>query len=370
MEPAMSQEFYPVREPPLTRRRFLHVALAASLAPVSTATLNGGHDQLPGVRGFIERYAVTPADPWALVHAIRGVGQSCRLNGESAVSYVLRTCVRVQEVNARRYLYIPATIEVHSNMFLKTFLEAGVPLSERFACGGRVVQLHDLGEGAKALFRFDPSTVDRDDLAWSLIAFAELGAQAWDNAYGERIALPAVAGFGWQVLEEATRELQPYMAARQPLPQKLPIHRMTCGGTHLCYSLLVAAKHGYLPAAGEEGLQELVRMLLYRLEADPALIERYYRDIPVAPGVELFRAGAKLKVLGHLLECLGYAQVQGLWQPGTTERTRLAQAAQELRSLLAYVMTLDLAAIRRRHAQVVQQVIGDTCHAFRGLSLV
>jgi hypothetical protein len=113
--------------------------------------------------------------------------------------------------------------------------------------GGR---LQDLGEGAKALFRFDPRTVDRDDLAWSLIAFAELRAPAWENAYGERIELQAVVRFGLQALQAATQGLKPYAAAGLPLPKKLPIHRFTCGGTHLCYSLVVVAKHGFLQAAG------------------------------------------------------------------------------------------------------------------------
>jgi hypothetical protein len=322
------------------------------------------------VRRFIERYALSPADPWALVHAIRGLGPGYRLNGESLAAYVLRTCVRAQEVRQRRYLYIPATIEVHTNMFLKTFLEAGVPAAEPFACDGRVYHLQDLGAGAQALFRFDPRTFDRNDLAWSLIAFAELRAPTWENAYGERIELRAVGRVGLQALQEATHELKPYAAAGLPLPQKLPIHRFTCGGTHLCYSVLVAAKHGYLPAAGGAVLQEQLRLLLYRLQADPDLIDRYYREIPTSPVVELFRAGAKLKVLGHALECLGYAQTHGLWQPSAPEQTQLAQAVQEVRGLLASIVTRDLAAMRPRQAQLVQQVVGDACHAFRGLSLV
>ena len=322
------------------------------------------------MRQFIEQYAVTSDDPWALVHAIRGVGRGCRLNGESAAVYVLRTCVRAQEVNNRRYLYIPANIEVHSNMFLKTFLEAGVPSAERFSCDGRVCQLKDLGDGARALFRFDPRTFDRNDLAWSLIAFAELQAHDWKNAYGQRIQLAEVVSFGLQVIQEATQELKPYVAANLPLPKKMPIHSFTCGGTHLCYGLLVAAKHGCLQAAGMDIMQDQLQMLLYRLQADPDLIDRYYREIPPAPGVDLFRAGAKLKILGHALECLGYAQTHGLLQPSPTERKQIEQATQEVQGLLSYVMTLDLAAIRRRHAQLVQQVIGDTCHAYRGLSLV
>jgi hypothetical protein len=215
--------------------------------------------------------------------------------------------VRAQEVNKRRYLYIPTNIEVHSNMFLKTFLEAGVPPSEMFSRDGRAFQLKDLGEGAKALFRFDPRTFDRDDLAWSLIAFAELQAQEWENVYGERIQLKELAAFGAQVLQEATQGLKPYATAELPLLKKLPIHSFTCGGTHLCYRLLVAARRGVLRAAGGDIVQDQLQMLIYRLQADPELIDRYYRGISSTPGVDLFRVGAKLKVLGHALEWLGYA---------------------------------------------------------------
>jgi hypothetical protein len=366
----MIEGFYSVCEPHLTRRRFLKFTMVAGMVPALTSELYAARDTDQGVRRFIERYAVGPNDPWALVHAIRGIGRGCSLNGESAAGYVLRTCVRAQEVNKRQYLYIPTNIEVHSNMFLKTFLEAGVPPSEMFSCDGRVFQLKDLGDGAKALFRFDPSTFDRNDLAWSLIAFAELQAHDWENAYGERIQLKEVASFGAQVLQEATQGLKPYATAGLPLPKKLPIHSFTCGGTHLCYSILVAARHGVLRAAGGDIVQDQLQMLIYRLQADPELIDRYYREISSAPGVDLFRAGAKLKVLGHALECLGYAQAHGLWQPSPLERKQIEQAAQEVRGLLSYILTLDLAAIRPRHAQLVQQVVGDTCHAFRGLSLV
>jgi hypothetical protein len=366
----MLQGFYAVCEPQLTRRTFLTLALGVGMAPALTPAVDAARDLDQGVRQFIEQYAVTSDDPWALVHAIRGVGRGCRINGENAAAYVLRTCVRTQEVHQRRYLYIPANIEVHANMFLKTFLEAGVPASETFACDGRVCHLQDLSDGAKALFRFDPNVFDRNNLAWSLIAFAELEAHTWENAYDERIQLQEVVRFGLQALAEATQGLKPYHAAGLPLPKKMPIHSFTCGGTHLCYSLLVAAKHGFLQAAGGDILQEQLQMLVYRLQADPDLIDRYFRAIPAAPDADLFRAGAKLKILGHALECLGYAQAHGLWQPSALARRQIEQAVQAVRGLLSYVLTLDLAAIRRRQAQLGQQVVGDTCHAFRGLSLV
>jgi hypothetical protein len=201
--------------------------------------------------------------------------------------------------------------------------------------------------------------------------YAARDTEAGVRRFIERYAVgPEVAAFGVQVLQEATQGLTPYATAGLPLTKKLPIHHFTCGGTHLCYSVLVAARHGLLRAAGGDIVQDQLRMLIYRLQADPELIDRYYRESSSAPGVDLFRAGAKLKVLGHALECLGYAQAHGLLQPSPPERTQIEQAAQEVRGLLSYVLTLDLAAIRRRHTQLAQQVVGDTCHAFRGLHLL
>ena len=114
----MIEGFYAVCEPHLTRRRFLKFAMIAGMVPALTSEVYAVRDADQGVRRFIERYAISPNGPWALVHAIRGVGRGCSINGESAAGYVLRTCVRAQEVNKRRYLYIPTNIEVHSNMFL------------------------------------------------------------------------------------------------------------------------------------------------------------------------------------------------------------------------------------------------------------
>jgi hypothetical protein len=118
----MIEGFYPVCAPPLTRRKFLTFALGAGMATALASEVSAARETDPGVRRFIERYAMRPEDPWALVHAIRGVGPGYRLNGESLAAYMLRTCVRAQEVQQRRYLYIPASVEVHTDMFLKTFL--------------------------------------------------------------------------------------------------------------------------------------------------------------------------------------------------------------------------------------------------------
>ncbi len=238
---------------------------------------------------------------------------------------------------------------------------------EIFECS---VSKLELLVGAKARFRFDPNTFDRDDLAWSLIAFAELQADEWENAYSQRIRLQEVAAFGLKVLQDATEALKPYVQASLPLPKKMPIHSFTCGGTHLFYSLLVAAKRGFLEAHGRDSLQEQLEMMVYRLQADPDLINRYYQRLPQGLEVETLRASAKLKLLGHALECLGYEQANGLWRPTQMQRERVGKAAQEVRELSAALGGSDLEAVRRRETQLYQQIIGDNWHAFRVFSMV
>jgi hypothetical protein len=111
-------------------------------------------------------------------------------------------------------------------------------------------------------------------------------------------------------------------------------------------------------------------MLLYRLKADPDLIDRHYQRLARVPEVETFRASAKLKLLGHALECLGYAKASGLFQPGQTEWEGITQAKREVRGFSTYFQGLDLQAVRQRETRLYREIIGDTCHAFRGLHLL
>jgi hypothetical protein len=126
--------------------------------------------------------------------------------------------------------------------------------------------------------------------------YAARDTEAGVRRFIERYAVgPEVAAFGVQVLQEATQGLTPYATAGLPLTKKLPIHHFTCGGTHLCYSVLVAARHGLLRAAGGDIVQDQLRMLIYRLQADPELIDRARRR-PVSRRCQAEGPGACLGV--------------------------------------------------------------------------
>ena len=86
--------FYAVCEPHLPHQRCLSGALVAGLEPAFSSGASAASDAEQGGRRLTERYAITPEDPGALVHAVRGVGRGWRLNGVSVAAYVPRSCVR------------------------------------------------------------------------------------------------------------------------------------------------------------------------------------------------------------------------------------------------------------------------------------
>ena len=79
-------------------------------------------------------------------------------------------------------------------MFLKTLLEAGVPLDYEFAQQGRRRTLEEVVEGARASFRPGDVIGDANMLPWSLIAFARTTSPrgGWTNAWGERVEFSLV----------------------------------------------------------------------------------------------------------------------------------------------------------------------------------
>jgi hypothetical protein len=123
MGTVMDMGFYPACKRHSNRRTFLKLALGAGIAPAIGVGSPGLRQPVEGATQLIERHALTPHDPWALVHAIRALGGECRLGGEHAATYVLRTYAAKRAVNGRYYLHFPARVEIHTNMFLKTFLE-------------------------------------------------------------------------------------------------------------------------------------------------------------------------------------------------------------------------------------------------------
>ncbi len=379
----------------LTRRRFLEtsLALAASGALSGLPAVAEGAKSpvaVPGsltrtstlLRGIINKYARLEDDPWTLMHGVRAMGHGFTIKGEHAADFLCSRFLKKKAVAGKTYLYMPSEYEGgHTNAFLKTILETGLPPSQGFQLDGGRYTVGDLVNSAKALFTFDPKTAVRDDLAWSLIAFSlqiPPGADQWTNAYGQQIRFSEVVRFGFDVLDDATRQ---FKAAKERgvLPEANDkIVDFTCGGTHLVYGLASCVGNGYRDEHFSGRLKEHLDLMVWRLEADGHLIEKFYREVPPPPGnppgwqqvYSVYHNDAKIKFYGHTFEILSYVRLRRLFTPSPAQSRSIERAAATLAGAVRGIEGIDLFDVRKTNPRLFHLLIGDSCHAYHGIHMV
>ena len=141
-----ARPFFPATcHPVFSRRQFL-----VGAGTVLAAARLGRGDALAGPAsddgaGIIRRYATAPDDPWAVAHGLRGFGRDFTITGgRRAVDYLLEDVLVTLPANGQGVLGFVTEVEGHPNMFLKTLLEAGVPLDHAFKHAGRRRTLRDV----------------------------------------------------------------------------------------------------------------------------------------------------------------------------------------------------------------------------------
>jgi hypothetical protein len=257
-------------------------------------------------------------------------------------------------------------------MFLKTFLEAGVPLDYGFAHQGRRRTLGEVVEGARALFRPAEVGADPNMLPWTLIAFSRTTSPLrgrWTNAWGETVDFDRVVEGSLRLLERASLPVARAMREGRPETVKAPVHEFTCGGTHMIYGLLSAVQAGYAGQDRLERVRKQVSLLVWRMSADMALIDRFYKELSAEPGARWFALDAKVKLLGHADECLAFAAQRGVVTLTEAQQAQRRASEAMLRRMLEDVERHDLGEARGINRELFRQLVGDVCHAHRGLTL-
>src|SRR5574337_9454 len=279
----------------MTRREFLQAASIVAGGFVLSGALPkaaiGAQPQVPVPKvldgaqailaSLITRHARLVDDPWVLMHGVRAMGPGFTVGSERAVDLLCSRFLKTQQVAGKEYLYMPVEHEGHPNALLKTLLETGVPPSHPFTLDGRRYTVGDMVNSAKALFTFDPRTVDRDELAWTLIAFSLQIAPSkdtWTNAWGQQIRLADVVRFGLDTLDETTHRFREAKARGVMPTDKDAIMGLTCGGTHLVYGVASCVANGHGGQAARARLQDYLDLHVWRLEADGYLMDRFYRQ--------------------------------------------------------------------------------------------
>jgi hypothetical protein len=374
MTPRLRHLFFPVTCHPVLTRRQLLLGSAALLAAGPLARSRAFAAKAPDDGAAIIRdHATLPDDPWAVAHGLRAMGRDFTIQGgRRAVDYLLESVLATLPANGKTVLGFPIAVEVHPNSFLKTMLEAGVPLDHAFTHEGRRRTLAEVVEGARALLR--PTLVGSlpNVLPWSLIALTRTASpprRQWTNAWGEPVDLDALVESALRLLEEAS--LPVAQAMREGLPQtaQAPVHSFTCGGTHMLYGLLTAMHTGYPGKDRGERMQRQVDLLVWRLGADVDLIERFYRapGLRGTPAAFWLELDSKLKLLGHAEECLAFAARYKVVRLTAAQQAQRRTVETTLRRLIGDLEQRNLSEARALAPELYKQLVGDTCHARHGL---
>lgn len=356
--------------PTVTRRQLLLGGGAFLVTGPRRAFANTPEDGA----AMIRQHATPLDDPWLVAHGLRAMGRGFTLGGsQRAVDYLLETVLASVPANGKTVLGFPPEVEGHSNMFLKTMLEAGVPLDHAFTHNkGHRRTLQDVVEGARALIRPTLIASSPNALPWSLIALTRTTAPSrskWTNAWGESVDLDALVESALRLLEEASLPVAEVMREGRPETRQAPVHGFTCGGGHMIYALLAALHGGYTGSDRPRRMQQQMDLLVWRLGADLDLIDRFYKTRAGSAGVEWYALNAKLKLLGHGVECLAFATAHDVVGFTPSQREQRQVAVTTLRRMLRDLGSRDLGEVKALNREVYRQVVGDTCHARHGLTL-
>jgi hypothetical protein len=352
---------------------------AAKTWPRRAAARNEVERTAKALEVLVREGATDPKDPWALAHGIVAFGPELKASdARLAVDAIVADYVLTREEEDRTIWYFPdrtptgKPLEPHDNLIVKVLTTSGLPLDHTFPVrGGREVTLETLLESTLATFEKPPTAHEFGRQAWTVeTIFASqqpgtrLTLDEWSPTYTE-LALYTM---------EAVTRLQEFLEApmRQNLPgavekKKQGIYAHTCGGLHLIQAALRGASR-----VGSETLLDRAREQLDIARFRFAAERRIYREtIQQAPKYRTLLLVQEMKFYGHILETFGLATEWGVLTP-THESRRfihevagdLVDAVRDLESVYAEIETY-----RSKGSQTYYDLIGDGCHAIRGLRL-
>jgi hypothetical protein len=352
------------------------------------------------LRKVIEGDAADPKNAWALAHGILAMGRGFKASdGRLASRVIVDDFAQTQRLPGLRGLhpYFPKTrdgarVEPHTDLILKTFVDAGIGLDEPLTDGQGALTARILLDSAQKRFQAtrgeqtgDLRFADVDDVAWSVQAFcqaatpANAGPSSWQPAGvppPPLLQLEDVSAALLSLAEKETWFIRQAMASGQTVEKKRQdVFAHTCGGAHLFQAVAQCAAAGW-PKKGNTNarLQALVDIYLWRIPFETQLVETTLAENPqFAP----LLVNQDVKFLGHALESLGRAARGGLWRAGEEQRRLLDLAAAKLVERIGQAAKLgvygrpylDKLAGSPESYQFYLDVVGDACHAWKGLEL-
>lgn len=327
--------------------------------------------------------------PWALAHGLVAFGPEFKAaDGRLAID-VIGTFAEQTEVAGKKLWLFPSRksdqlVEPHRFVQVKTLLESGVPLDRSFTtASGAKVTLARLAEDMRQAAGAPMSDEDYHDMPWllsALVLLQKLEPKAAEKAPGPR--LDRLAELGLARLEKDHAVVSKYLgpldqafdegtALHRAKRDKKAIYGHPCGGLHL-----VQAAGSASTVLEDDQYRSRVRkqlgVLLFRYELERTA---YAGLLLRHPDQGLLIRVQQLKFFGHLLETLTFARELGLTEPKSEGGRRIDLAIRQIAGDLA-TLAFELSsggvyerldAIRKGREQSYLDLVGDGCHAIRGL---
>jgi len=340
----------------------------------------------------LDREASSPGNAWALAHGILAKGKDFKAaDGRRAVDVLIDDFLLADALPGMRGMhpYFPKKqgdirVEPHTDLVLKTLVEAGFPLDELLVDRMGAPTLERLFRSSR--LRFQPSKEGPslfqvpDDAPWSAQAWCQ-GVQkgadpAWRTASGQSVNVGQVAEDLLSLLE---REYAFLAEARQRgetvKKQRQHIFSYACGGAHLFQGVAACVAAGQ-PTGKQpiERLQSIIDLYLFRIPLETGIVDGGMRQAPRMAPILL---NQDVKFLGHALEGLSLAQKHGIWTP-TEEEVRDLDRAEARMAFHIHQLSRMGAYEQERMQRLTKtdggfqfylDLVGDAAHAYRGMAL-
>lgn len=328
--------------------------------------------------GIVRDHARDPENPWAVAHALLGLGPGFRLTNEREPvgwlyeRYAILDDARLPDFPTR---VGDIRVEPHTDLLLKSVVESGLSPATPVVVQGQERTLEDAWWGAvgRTWATGDVTSAGSwNDMPWSWMAIAGWAPARFTWHAGDH---PMSAdGFSAALVAKLRAETAFLREARAAggtfRKQRQGIFAYTCGGAHLLQGAAYGVARGFGSDADRTAVVDEIRLLLWRFPHEMRQIDEALRS---RPDLGLVLVSQRMKFLGHTLETVHRASAWGIFQPDDLEKVTLAGTLVELVRTMAALERMGVPAslptIRASNEQLFLDYVGDAAHALKGLDL-
>lgn len=362
----------------------LALAVRASVVRPAAAAGGGASPATPGalpklgdrkpaelLQEMLERRAVSTRgavanEPWLVAHLMLALGADVRRDGKPLVDGMVADSLEIVTVDGKGHPRFNPKLERHPFHFLQILQATGVPYDRRFATPVGNFTRKEIVAGSEATFDSEGDPGNEESWAVSVLTNEfPPDRDRFTTARGEKVEVGRVVAAHLRDAETAHGATFASMDEGRPYGRGL-VHAKACNGVHLVYGLVDAVRRGYRAEDLPGRVDRLLRATIFRLGLEPRLVDASLKGDD--PMVRLNRDAIKLNFLGHVVELVGHAATSGVATLSTADLEAVSGACRALGGVVERLVgEHDLDRLRAEVPNAYSLVLGDACHALRGL---